>query len=53
MVTTATEEELSAIREFIDKNYEEKMDQTERPWNALRVDEAQPEADLERQYIEE
>ena len=50
-VASATEEELSAIDEYINTHYEEKKDQQERPWNALKVDEEQEEDELERQYI--
>ena len=52
-VATATEEELSVIDEYINTHYEEKKDQDERPWNALKVDEGQLEVDLERQYVAE
>lgn len=50
---TATEEELFSIEEFISKHLEKKREQDERPWNVLKVDEAQSEVDLERQYVEE
>ena len=52
-VASATEEELAAIEEFINTRLEEKKDQDERPWNMLKVDDSQPEIDLQRQYIEE
>ena len=52
-VAAAMEEELSVIDEYINTHYEEKKDQDERPWNALKVDEGQSEVDLERQYIAE
>lgn len=51
--STATEEELSAIQEFIDSHYEEKVNEVERLWNMLQIDKAQSESDLERQYIGE
>lgn len=52
-VATATEEQLSAIEKFIDECFEEEQDLRERPWNALKVTEAQSDADLERRYMEE
>lgn len=52
-MTSATEEELAEIEEFVAKHYEEKSNLAERPWHALKIDEAQSETDLERQYIAE
>ena len=50
-VSSATEEELSAINEYINTYYEEKKDRHERPWTALKVDDVQSEADLEKEYM--
>ena len=50
-VASATEEELSAIDEYINTHYEEKKDRHERPWIALKADDVQSEADLEKQYL--
>ena len=52
-VASCTEEQLLIIDEFIDKHYEEQRDRQERPWSALKVEDAQSDADLERQYIEQ
>lgn len=52
-VSAFTEEELSAIDDYIDKHFEEKKEQEDHPWKMLKVDEAQSEPDLKRQYIEE
>lgn len=52
-VATSTEEEISAIDAFIDAHFEDQKELRERPWNALKVDDAQPEIDLERQYLKE
>lgn len=52
-VTTATEEELDAIDQFIVAQFEEETDLHKHPWKALRIDDCQPESDLQRQYIEE
>jgi len=50
-VTRITDEELNTLQEFIDARFEEETELRERPWNASKVDEAQSEVDLERQYI--
>lgn len=52
-VTTATEEELNTLREFINTHFKEENGHCKCPWEALRVDDAQPEVDLERQYVNE
>jgi len=52
-VTRATEEELTAIQEFIETRYQEETDRLERPWRALKTDDTQLDVELERQYINE
>lgn len=52
-LTTISDEELSALEEFISTHHEEQKNQEERPWNTLKIDEVQSEFDLERQYVEE
>lgn len=52
-ITTATEDELNAIQEYIDTRFEEDLSRRERPWKALKVDDSQSDADLERQYVKE
>ena len=50
-VTTATEEELDAIQEFINAHFQEDVDCCERLWQMLKVNDSQLDIDLERQYI--
>ena len=52
-ISSATEEELSVIDEYINTHFEEKKDLVENPWNALKVNEAQSALDLERDYIDQ
>ena len=51
-VTALDGEELSAVEEFINVQHQEAVDLRKHPWKALRVDEAQLDIDLERQYVE-
>ena len=52
-VANATEEELTSIEEYIETRFQEATELCEHPWRALKVDDAQEEIDLERQYAEE
>lgn len=52
-ITTATEDELSAVQEYIETRFEEDLSRRECPWKALKVDDSQSDADLERQYVKE
>lgn len=47
------EEEKKAIDDFIDQRLKREIDLRENPWLALKVDETQSDADLERQYVKE
>ena len=47
-VAYATEEELSAVEEFINMHLQEKKDLEKYSWSILKVDESQSEVDLER-----
>lgn len=51
-ISSITAEELSAVDDFISKNYEEQKSLAEHPWEGFRTDEFQTDADLERLYIE-
>ena len=53
MDATATEKELTTIEEFVETQYEQKMNEVECTWNALKVNKTQSEVDLERQYVGE
>lgn len=50
---TFTDEEKTAVDEFIDQRLKEETDLHQHPWRALRADDAQSDADLERQYVKE
>jgi hypothetical protein len=50
-VCMISEEEQASIDEFIDKRFQKVTDDHENPWRALRVDDAQTDVDLERQYV--
>ena len=52
-VANTTEEELTSIEEYIETRFQEATELREHPWRALKVDDAQEEIDLERQYAEE
>lgn len=52
-VTTATEEELSAITELINTRFQEDTERRECPWQALKIDGLQSNVELERQYVKE
>ena len=52
-ISSLTEEELSAVKEFIDATYEKKANIHSCPWLAKRIDDAQSEFDLEREYVAE
>ena len=52
-LTDATEEEKAALDLFIEKRFERDVEVRERPWQALKIDDSQLEADLEKQYLEE
>ena len=52
-VSSLTEEELSAVDEFIDEIYEKRANLRRLPWLAKRVNSAQSVFDLEREYVEE
>ena len=49
--TKLDKDELEDLKHFIDTRYEEDKQLRERPWNGLKVHEAQSEVDLEKQYI--
>lgn len=48
---TASEEELSAIQEYIDTRFQDDTNLRKNPWEALRVDDTQLDIDLEREYV--
>ena len=58
---TITEDESHQVKEFIDARFEEFIDACfeednrlrDQPWQAMKVDEAQMDADLEREYFTE
>lgn len=52
-VMSVEEEELTAVDNFIDKQYEEQKEHNDRPWSTTKVDPSQSEADLERRYVEQ
>lgn len=51
-LTTASEEELSAVQELIDARFEEDTRLRERPWEASKVDDIQTSVDMERAYVQ-
>lgn len=53
MVSTAPEEELAAVREYIETRFQQDTELREHPWQALKVDDLQSDIELERQYIKE
>lgn len=50
-VLSLSAEELSDLQDFIDETCKDRTNLIEHPWSALRTDESQTEAELERQYI--
>ena len=48
-----TEDESRQVEEFIDARFEEDNRLRDQPWQAMKVDEAQTDADLEREYFAE
>ena len=50
---TITEDESRQVEEFIDARFEEDNRLRDQPWQAMKVDEAQTDADLEREYFAE
>jgi len=48
---TISADELRQVHEFIEARYEEETNLYHQPWHAMKVDEGQTEADLEKQYI--
>ena len=50
---TITEDESRKVKEFIDARFEEDNWLRDQPWQAMKVDEAQTDADLEREYFAE
>jgi hypothetical protein len=49
-ISTISEDELRRVEEYIEKRFTEDTEIYENPWKALKVDETQTDADLERQY---
>ena len=45
-------DELSAVNGFISKQYKVQKNLVEHPWDTMRMDEFQPEADLQWLYVE-
>jgi len=52
-VSVLTEEELSTLDEYIGTYFETQSDLRECPWRADKINTAQSDIDLERQYLEE
>jgi len=50
-VSRASKDDLEDLQQFIDERFEAETELRERPWTALKVTEAQSEADLEREYL--
>jgi len=50
-VSHATKDELEDLQQFIDERFEAETELRERPWTALKVTEAQSEADLAKSYL--
>jgi len=42
---------LEDLQQFINERFKAETELRERPWTALKVTEAQSEADLEREYL--
>ena len=47
---TITEDESRQVQEFIEARFKEDTNLRNNPWKALKVDEAQTDADLKKQY---
>ena len=52
MLPTVSEDELRQVEEYIEKRFREDTDRRDHPWQALKVNELQTDADLEKQYNE-
>ena len=52
-LTTITEDELCQVEEFIEARFEEDNRLRDQPWQAMKVDEAQMDVDLEKEYFAE
>ena len=50
---TITEDESCQVEEFIDARFEEDNQLHDQPWQAMKVDKAQMDADLKREYFAE
>ena len=50
---TITEDESHQVEEFIEARFEEDNRLCDQPWQAMKVDEAQMDTDLEREYFAE
>lgn len=50
-VSTATEDELDVLQEYIDTCFQEDTNCNKYPWQALKTNDAQLDINLERQYI--
>ena len=50
---TITEDESRQVEEFIEARFEEDNRLRDQPWQAMKVDEAQTDADLEKEYYAE
>ena len=48
---TITKDESRQVEEFIDACFKEDNRLRDQPWQAMKVDEAQMDADLEREYF--
>ena len=45
-----TEDELHEIQDYIEKCWKEETEVFNKPWKAMKVDEAQTDANLQKQY---
>ena len=52
MLPTVSEDELRQVKEYIENHFREDTDRRDHPWQALKVNELQTDADLEKQYNE-
>ena len=50
---TITEDESRQVEEFIEACFEEDNQLRDQPWQAMKVDKAQTDADLEKEYFAE
>lgn len=46
-----SKDELREVDDYIEKCFKEDLEIYENPWKVMKVDEAQTDTDLERQYV--